>query len=213
MSSNAQALQTTPALLPERRFGGAITSIDHYEPLAFPWCKAPIPSSPRSRLRRVTLLGNLLVLCFVLGVGIWSSFAPLESAAVASGIVESESSRKTIQHLEGGIIKEILVADGDIVHSGQTLIRLDDTRARAEVLSLQSQLWDATGRDARLRAEQEGQEQVSFPPLLEAAAKESTAASAVMAAQRNIFETRRQVYQSQVNVLRERRLQVAREIE
>jgi len=45
----------------------------------------------------------------------WSTFAPLESAAIASGTVESESSRKTIQHLEGGIIREILVADGDAV--------------------------------------------------------------------------------------------------
>ncbi|OKO76058.1 hemolysin secretion protein D [Bradyrhizobium sp. NAS80.1] len=213
MSSRAQDMKAVAALAPEGRFGIVVTSIDDYEPVQFPWCGAPTQASPRSRLRRVTLVGNLLVLCFVLGLGIWSSFAPLESAAVASGVVEPESSRKTIQHLEGGIIKQILVADGDVVHNGQTLIALDDTKARAEVLSLQSQLWDATARDARLRAEQQEQEQVTFPADLQAARNKSTAAAAVLIAQQNIFETRRQVFQSQVSVLREKRLQVAREIE
>jgi HlyD family secretion protein len=76
------------------------------------------------RLRRLTWTGNLLVGGFVIGLGTWSTVAPLESAAIALGTVESESSRKTIQHLEGGIIKEIRVADGDLVHAGQILISL-----------------------------------------------------------------------------------------
>ena len=75
------------------------------------------PPALRERLRGVTWPGNLLVCCFVLGLGTWSTLAPLESAAIAVGTVESESSRKTIQHLEGGIIREILVADGDVVHA------------------------------------------------------------------------------------------------
>ncbi|MGB2594492.1 MAG: HlyD family type I secretion periplasmic adaptor subunit, partial [Pseudolabrys sp.] len=125
---------------------------------------------------------------------------------IAIGAVESESSRKTIQHLEGGIIREILVADGDVVRSGQTLISLDDTKARSEVDSLQGQLWDATAREARLLAEQQGEERVSFP------SNESPAAAAVLARQKDIFETRRQVFQSQVAVIREKRSQVEREI-
>ena len=79
------------------------------------------------------------------------------------------SSRKTIQHLEGGIIREILVADGDVVRAGQTLISLEDTKARAEAQSLQGQLWEATAREARLQAEQHGEERVSFPARLETA--------------------------------------------
>ncbi len=210
MSSNAEYLKLPAVLWLQRRFG---TASEVYAPIEFPWCTELTPVSPRGRLRRVTLAGNLLVVCFMLGLGTWSSFAPLESAAVASGVVEPESSRKTIQHLEGGIIRQILVADGDIVRSGQTLIELDDTKARAEALSLRAQWWDATAREARLRAEQQEQERVSFPESLEAASKDSTAAAAVMTAQQNIFETRRQVFQSQVTVLREKRLQVAKEIE
>jgi len=202
----------SPALLPERGIV-VITAIDEFEPLEFPWCSAPTPASPRARLRSVTLTGNLLVVCLVLGVGIWSGFAPLESAAIASGVVESESSRKTIQHLEGGIIKKILVSDGDVVRTGQTLIALDDTKARAEAQSLQGQLWDAMAREARLQAEQEGQERVSFPAGLKTARNESASAAVAFAAQRTIFETRRQVFRSQAAVVREKRLQVEKEIE
>ena len=150
--------------------------------------------------------------CFVLGLGTWSTVAPLDSAAIALGTVESESSRKTIQHLEGGIIREILVADGDAVRAGQTLILLEDTKASAEVESLQGQLWDAMAREARLVAEQRADERVTFPPELEAA-KQSPSVAAILTGQQNIFETRRQVFQSQVAVNREKRLQVEKEIE
>ena len=123
------------------------------------------------------------------------------------------SSRKTIQHLEGGIVREILVADGDVVHAGQTLISLEDTKARAEAESLQGQLWDATAREARLQAEQRGEERMSFPAKLEAAQKASPSLAAVLAGQQSIFETRRQVFRSQVAVNRDRRAQVEKEIE
>src|SRR6202022_4501995 len=171
------------------------------------------PPALCDRLRGVTWTGNLLVCGFVVGLGAWSTFAPLESAAIAYGTVESESSRKTIQHLEGGIIGEILVADGDIVHAGQTLISLEDTKARAEVQSLQGQFWDAMAREARLQAEQRGDERVSFPAKLEIAQNESPSVAAVLAGQQSIFETRRQVFQSQAVVNREKRSQVDKEIE
>jgi HlyD family secretion protein len=171
------------------------------------------PPALRDRLRDVTWTGNLLVCCFVLGLGTWSTLAPLESAAIAVGTVESESSRKTIQHLEGGIIREILVADGDVVQAGQTLISLEDTKARAEAESLQGQLWDATAREARLQAEQHGEQQVSFPAKLETARNASPSVATVLAGQQSIFETRRQVFQSQAAVNRDKRSQVENEIE
>jgi HlyD family secretion protein len=171
------------------------------------------PPALRDRLRGVTWTGNLLVCCFVLGLGTWSTLAPLESAAIAVGTVESESSRKTIQHLEGGIIRKILVADGDVVRAGQILISLEDTKARAEVQSLQGQLWDATAREARLQAEQHGHERVSFPARLEMVQNENPSVAAVLAGQQSIFETRRQVFQSQAAVNREKRSQVEKEIE
>src|SRR6202165_3082115 len=171
------------------------------------------PAALRDRLRGIVWTGNILVGCFVLGFGVWSAFAPLESAAIAFGAVESESSRKTIQHLEGRIIREIRVKEGDLVRAGQTLISLDDTKARAEVQSLQGQLWDAVAREARLHAEQRGEDRVSFPDTLEREAKGNSALGAVLAAQRSIFDTRRQAFQSQVEVNAKRRAQTEKEIE
>lgn len=171
------------------------------------------PPALRDRLRGVTWTGNLLVFGFVVGLGAWSTYAPLESAAIAVGTVESESSRKTIQHLEGGIIREILVADGDVVRTGQTLIVLEDTKARAEAQSLQGQLWEAMAREARLQAEQHGEERVSFPARLETAQRANRSVTDILAGQLAIFETRRQVFQSQAAVNREKRSQVEKEIE
>ena len=179
----------------------------HYaETPQFVWCSTSALPVPSTRLRSVTLAGNLLVCGFVLGLGTWSTFAPLESAAIAVGVVEAESSRKTVQHLEGGIIREILVADGDVVRAGQTLVRLDGTRAEVEVQSLRGQLWDAEAREARLRSEQHGDERVLFPTELQKAATGDPSAAAVMMSQQSIFETRRQVHQSQLAVIREKKI-------
>lgn len=208
-----QVMRTQASVSVAARRFGVVTAIDDFVPLEFPWCSAPTQASPRARLRGVTLAGNLLVLCFVLGFGTWASLAPLESAAIASGAVEPESSRKTIQHLEGGIVSRILVSDGDAVRSGQTLIALDDTRARAEVQSLQGQLWDAMARAARLQAEQQGYATITFSSALEQDSKENATAAAALSAQQTIFQARRQVHQSQLAVVRERALQVEKEIE
>jgi HlyD family secretion protein len=178
-----------------------------------PRCLGSVPPALRDRLRGITRTGNLLVGCFVVGLGTWSTFASLESAAIAFGTVESESSRKTIQHFEGGIIRKILVADGDVVRAGQILISLEDTKARAEVQSLQGQLWDAMAREARLQAEQHGHERVSFPAKLEMMQNENPSVSTVLAAQQSIFETRRQVFQSQAAINGEKKSQVEKEIE
>ena len=186
----------------------------HYaETPQFVWCSTSALPVPSTRLRSVTLAGNLLVCGFVLGLGTWSTFAPLESAAIAVGVVEAESSRKTVQHLEGGIIRQILVADGDAVRAGQTLVRLDGTRADVELQSLRGQLWDAEAREGRLQSEQHGDERVLFSTELQKAATGDPSAAAVMMSQQSIFETRRQVHQSQLAVIREKKLQIEKEIE
>ena len=100
----------------------------------------PPPGTPFQRLRLLAVSAFAVVGVFIIGFGFWATYAPLESAAIAGGTIEAESSRKTIQHLEGGIIGRILVKDGDEVTAGQPLMQLDDTRARATALVLQAQL-------------------------------------------------------------------------
>ncbi len=169
-------------------------------------------ASPMSRLRSVARTGNLLIGFFVIGLGTWSALAPLSSAAIASGVVEPETSRKTVQHLEGGIIRQIRVKNGDAVTSGQVLIDLDDTKFRSERDSLQGQLWDAEARRARLLAEQDDADSIIYPPEMLAAMADHPAIGAIVAGQKRIFETRRQVMRSEIAITEEKMKQVQQEI-
>lgn len=113
---------------------------------------APVPSTDwRASLRVAT---GVIVFTFVV-LGGWSAVARLDSAVVADGAVAVESNRKTIQHLEGGIVREILVRDGDIVRQGETLIRLDPTRNAAADTGYREQLAIASALQARLVAQRD----------------------------------------------------------
>src|SRR5260221_4973234 len=90
---------------------------------------------------------------------------------------------------------------------------MEETKGRAEAQSLQGPLWDATAREARLQAEQIGNDRVAFPTQLEMAQNTNPSVAAVLGGQQSIFETRRQVFQSQAAVNREKRSQVEKEIE
>ncbi|KOF21048.1 hemolysin secretion protein D [Ensifer adhaerens] len=169
-------------------------------------------ASPLSRLRSVAWTGNLLIGFFVIGLGTWSALAPLSSAAIASGVVEPEASRKTIQHLEGGIIRQIHVKNGDAVTSGQVLIELDDTKFRSERDSLQGQLWDAEARRARLLAEQDDADNISYPTEMLAVMVNNPSVKAIVTGQQRIFETRRQVMLSEIAITQERMKQVQQEV-
>lgn len=171
----------------------------------------PAPPTPLARMRELVLAGTALIGIFVIGAGTWAAFAPLESAAIASGTVAPASHRKTVQHLEGGIIGEILVRDGDEVKAGQTLIQLDDTKARTTLAALTGQLWDARAREARLFAERDGAGTIDFPADLVAERSDPTMAAA-LSGQQKIFETRRSLLDSKSAAIRERISEVHEEI-
>lgn len=110
----------------------------------------PIDDKP---VRRVGMI--ILLLSFGLFGG-WATLAPLDSAALAPGVVTVKSYRKTVQHLEGGIVRELRVRDGDQVKAGDVLLVLDNTQARAETEMVRSQLIAALAMEARLMAERDG---------------------------------------------------------
>lgn len=86
--------------------------------------------------------------------GLWAFVAPLDSAAIASGVVNPEGARRTVQHLEGGIIRELHVRDGDIVQVGDPLVTLADIRARADHAVIAERYLHLRVKAARLAAEQ-----------------------------------------------------------
>ncbi|KQT82823.1 HlyD family type I secretion periplasmic adaptor subunit [Aurantimonas sp. Leaf443] len=105
---------------------------------------------------RASLRMGFLVLFLSVGVcGGWAALAHIDSAVVLQGTFSVESHRKTVQHLEGGIVSEILVSDGDRVEEGQTLIRLDTTRAEAQAVVLAQSLANALATEARLVAQRD----------------------------------------------------------
>jgi HlyD family secretion protein len=110
----------------------------------------------------------------------WAVSASLDSAAVASGSVIADTKRKTVSHFEGGILKRLLVREGDLVQAGQPLILLDDTRARSELQQLTARRFALTAKLARLRSEQAEATDVAFPSDLlnstEQAARDAIAA-------------------------------------
>ncbi len=104
----------------------------------------------RPDLGRETVASIAIVGVFLFGLIGWAAVAPLESAAIAQGVVSVDGYRKTVQHLEGGIVGEILVREGERVAAGQVLIRLDDTTPRAsqELLHTGAGWWPVRSRRA-----------------------------------------------------------------
>src|SRR5262249_45511290 len=110
--------------------------------------------------------GLLVIAVFVVGSVAWASLAELESSVNAPGVIVVESHRKTIQHLEGGIVKDVLVTEGDTVSAGQPLLRLAETQAQSNFSLLQDQANALVAQEARLVAERDGAQSIAFSPDL-----------------------------------------------
>lgn len=142
------------------------------------------------------------IIFVVFGIfGTWAALAPLDSAANAPGVVTVQTYRKTVQHLEGGIVKELLVHDGDTVKKGDPLIILDDSQVGAEYEMNRSQLVAAKATEARLRAERDGKATIDFGDALEPNTKRGQEAQL---SETQIFNARRNSRMGEIAVLQER---------
>ena len=175
----------------------------------------PAPEAPPERSRdmgiRASMTAGLVIVgVFVGGFGTWAAVAPLESAAIAPGIIGVSTERRTVQHMEGGIVDEILVVDGDQVTAGQTLIVFDDTASRALLDLLEGQYRSAVALNARLEAERDNRRAIRWPDWLQDEAVDDGEAAEVMATQERIFQARavslanqRAIHQRRIEQLRE----------
>jgi HlyD family secretion protein len=199
-ATQAAAGARTPVAARAAGAGGGLPALAR--PLPPPTPPVAIETAPRPRTRGSVAFGVIAILLFFGGFAAWSVLAPLSEAAIAPGVIKVEGQRRTIQHLEGGIVREILVKDGDRVEAGQVLMRLDDVQSGANLETLRSQRWSLLAQDARLMAELARAREIAFPPDLLAAA-EPRARDAV-AGQRALFEARTVSLDSQLDVLRKR---------
>jgi HlyD family type I secretion membrane fusion protein len=161
------------------------------------------PRVPNDSARGSILAGICVLVAFFGGLGGWAAYAPLNGAVVASGVVKVEGNRKSIQHLDGGIVKELKVKEGERVQAGQTLIVLDDIQARAMVLMLTQQYDVFRAEEARLLAELDGAPAVTFPPDL-LRRRDDPNLRMLLNGESRQFEVRRTALNGQTSVLQQR---------
>jgi HlyD family type I secretion membrane fusion protein len=159
---------------------------------------------------RPLLLAAVAAAAFFGSICAWSALAPLEGAAIAPGTVVVDTNRKAVQHLEGGVVGRLLVREGDAVRQGELLVLLDQTIVRSTVDRLRGQLNASLALQARLKAERDGADAISFPAELTAQAEDADVAD-LMRAERRIFEARREQIAGQIRILGQRTAQVNEE--
>jgi HlyD family type I secretion membrane fusion protein len=152
--------------------------------------------------RKYAIAGYFIIVFGIGGLFTWASVAEIASAVIAPGTVSVESNRKTIQHYEGGIIKEILVEDAAKVKQGDVLMRLEPIRAQSEENTLNNQLVMSRALKARLEAEWKELEEIEFPKDL--TEDESPNVIRALEDQIGIFNERKHSIENQISILNSR---------
>ncbi|WP_244426693.1 HlyD family type I secretion periplasmic adaptor subunit [Sinorhizobium sojae] len=217
-----QAARSNVAAAGTRAVGAVLLRKGRVDRAAFPSVsEQPDIAAPTHEPAHANLSGDwgkparigLGIVVLTFGVlGGWTALARLDSAVIASGTVMVETDRKAIQHLAGGIVREVLVSPNAHVSEGEVLVRLDPTEARAEGEIARSAVFSLLAEKARLQAELDGADMVTFPRELTRAANAPLAQRA-MQDQLRLFLKRRLARTNDVSILQERIAQSEQRIE
>jgi HlyD family secretion protein len=158
----------------------------------------------RLSVRKPVVIGLLASMALVLGLGLWATLTNISGAVVAQGQIEVERDRQIVQHPDGGVVREILVVEGAKVAAGDPLIRLEGAGLRSELTIVEGQLSELIGRSARLVAERDEAEALTFPDDILALAKTSPAVAQQIEGQSRLFEARRATLAEQRDLLARR---------
>lgn len=161
--------------------------------------------------RTPLIAGFSALALLVLGIGGWSALAAIDGAVIATGVIEVAGRRQVVQHLQGGIVAEILARDGETVESGQILARLDGGRLHPELATVEGQLLELLARKDRLAADRDGLGEIRFGEELAALAAERADVAELMAGQVQQFDAVQRAAENEVRALRERRTQIERQ--
>jgi HlyD family type I secretion membrane fusion protein len=142
------------------------------------------------------------------GFGYWAGATTLASAVVAPGSVMVQQSRQVVQHLDGGVVAELHVREGQFVETGELLIELDDTMLQTERLIIEGELFELMARRARLEAERDNREQMLPPQLLADALEKNPATELLWAGQKQLLEARQDSLNRQIDQYHKRQEQI-----
>jgi len=198
MTGNTNLQKRAPQLLAPRTVSGGETVPTKFGSVRPEWVTDLEQEDRKSPLRKLIIAGASTILIAFGGFFGWAYSAELGSAAVSLGTVIVDSKRKTVSHFEGGILDRLLVQEGDEVKVGQPLVRLDDTKARSELQSLQSRRVGLIAKLARLRAEQAGETEIAFPKNF--GEMGDISAESAMRAEKIFFEKRYAQKMSRVDI-------------
>ncbi len=166
----------------------------------------------RRSIRLHLIVGLVVVLVVAGGFGGWASTVPISGALIAPGSVVVDSNVKKVQHPTGGVVGEVRVRDGDLVKTGDIVVRLDETVVKASLAIVVKTLNGLYARAARLEAEQQGRDKIAFPKALADRAEDPDVRD-VLASETKLFEVRVNGRIGQKAQLRERVTQLNEEIE
>lgn len=159
-----------------------------------------IQHDPMAETRWLSYIGLGVLAALVVTMVVFCFVAKIEGAVISPGIVKVDLNKKEVQHQDGGIVKAVLVRDGQQVSQGDTLIELSDVGVDASVELLSTQLEGEQARKARLQAEKDFLPEVHFPPELMAQAHQPTV-SQILTKERGLFTVRRQTLNSQIALM------------
>jgi HlyD family type I secretion membrane fusion protein len=152
---------------------------------------------------RLVRAGTGIILTLVVFLGAWAVLSPLDSAAITFGVVGPEGSRRVVQHIDGGVVRAILVKEGDLVSAGQKLIELDPLQARA-ALEIQTTAVDTySALISRLEAESAGSAEIAYPADLAQRAATQPSVKELLRSQEQVFAARRTAMAAQIATLGE----------
>ena len=155
-------------------------------------------------VRRPVLLGFAATVVLVLGFGLWATQTRISGAIVAQGQIEVDRDRQVVQHPDGGVVSEILVTEGARVEAGQVLLRLDGSALQSDLTIVKGQLSELASRSARLTAERDGLQTLTFPAEVLALAKTSSEVAAQLDGQSRLFAARNATLAEQRALLAQR---------
>ncbi|AAV96950.1 HlyD family type I secretion periplasmic adaptor subunit [Ruegeria pomeroyi] len=163
--------------------------------------------------RKPIILGLLGLIVLVGGFGTWAVLSQIAGAVVAGGRIEVDRNRQVVQHLDGGVVAEILVDEGDTVPEGQTLIRLDSNLLNSQLLIAEGQLFELMARRGRLEAERDSNSEIVFDEDLLEAARARAEVAELLDGQERLFRARQESVTKETEQLEKRRGQIGNQIE
>ena len=170
--------------------------------------------SPYQSILRHLILGVAIVGFAVFGVGGWAATMELAGAVIAHGSLVVELSVKKVQHPTGGVVKEIRVREGDHVKAGDILVRLDETQTKASEAIVSKNLDELIAQQARLEAERDGDDHITFPiSITERAGDPNSNVARIMIAEQKLFVLRREARDGRKSQLKERISQLKEQIQ